>query len=328
MNEPKRHHYVPQFYLRRFAVNDKLQLVHRDDLASSFSCSVGRAFAENYFYSQSAPDGGRDNSIERLFSSHLEGPASRALERVVDLGKPPVRGLRERLALLIAFQFVRGQAVRRAVVEAERAIWAKAASHVALAIAREPDEDGRILSEDEVASFVSRASDPANWRFARHEGEEGDSPEQMGTLHLQRVVPIARDVAMGLIDRHWRILDFGAPVLVTGDEPVGLVGRSGEPGELLGIGNASKVVYPTDPKHALVLALASRGGSGGWCRSRGTQDMADVINRHVAYGCHRFIAHRPGTAPLRSTTLPKQGAQLTVDGDIVEFRPRPPALEG
>lgn len=88
MSIPKRHHTVPQFYLRRFAVEDQVQLVSRDDLSRRVVTSVGNALTEKYFYTQTTHEGGRSHSIESLLATQIEGPADRALKRVIDDGRP------------------------------------------------------------------------------------------------------------------------------------------------------------------------------------------------------------------------------------------------
>jgi len=83
MSEPKRHHVVPEFYLRRFSREGEIELVARDDCRAVVSTGVSAALVQKYFYSIDT-DQGRDAIVEKMFASEIERPAARAIARVID----------------------------------------------------------------------------------------------------------------------------------------------------------------------------------------------------------------------------------------------------
>lgn len=65
----KRHHYVPQGYLRAFANNaDRIFAYRKDNPTAPHLRAVRDVGAENYYYAQPKPDGSRDlETLEKLF---------------------------------------------------------------------------------------------------------------------------------------------------------------------------------------------------------------------------------------------------------------------
>ncbi len=65
MSEPKRHHLVPEFYLRRLAHNGIVELVDRHDPQRVDRVSVQNALVEKHFYGIDTEDG-RDTAMENV----------------------------------------------------------------------------------------------------------------------------------------------------------------------------------------------------------------------------------------------------------------------
>lgn len=84
MNEPKRHHFVPELLLSRFA--DESGLIHLFDKRrpekSVISTNPINVFVERHLYSQTNDDGTKDVSVERFFSA-LESEVSTIIEKIV-----------------------------------------------------------------------------------------------------------------------------------------------------------------------------------------------------------------------------------------------------
>jgi hypothetical protein len=311
MNEPKRHHLVPQFYLQRFGLNNKVELVYREDLNRSIVLEVENALFERDFYTIDT-DEGRDTSVERMFGTHVEGPAARALARVVEEKRPvSLPGLRGAISTFLAFQFVRGASVRRAQVEFFKAQARKMASLATPEMVQtELLRQGDRISYEEAEGIVS---------FAQGGKYEIEVSHQ-ANLHLGSALNAALELIPLFANRKWILLEFGTPTLVTGDEPIALVGDSLSPGEALGVYNAPEIVFPTDPRHALVMVRPDRLSEDSV--SSGNERMANVINRHVAFNCHRFVVRQPGTDPLRDLAIPAKAAPVVVVGDYIIAQPR------
>jgi hypothetical protein len=109
-------------------------------------------------------------------------------------------------------------------------------------------------------------------------------------------------------------------MLITGGEPIALIGTSLEPGEPLGLATAPEVVFPTDPRHAFVMVRPDRTHIER--RDKGTPEMAQIINRHIAFCSHRFIVQHPGTNPLEGIDLPEKAEPARMQSDYVILQPQ------
>jgi len=314
----KRHHTVPQLLLCRFTdENGLVRVVERDDFSKWFETGTVGALAEKHFYTietETGPDVGIE---EDLFARRVEAPAARALRRVVDEGRfPPMPGLRETLSIFFAFQFVRGPGVRAALLAHYDAFAKMRASGATPEMVRryvKENDDGSPLSDDDVQELLGTLHDTSSWRVV---------PNSEANHHLGIVLPMVLDLVPHFEERQWHLISFPSPMLVTGDEPIGLVGRAVSPGDdVLGIKTASEIVVPVDPMHAFLLAPAPR--STAELRLTGTPKMAQIINNHVGYACHRYLVHRAGTEPLRGLTLARKGSHVRVQGDTLMLSPRP-----
>jgi hypothetical protein len=170
---------------------------------------------------------------------------------------------------------------------------------------------GETASIEEAERVLEFARDPTCHRI---------KIEHLENAHVEHMLRNWSEVTDHLDARRWHLLEFDHDALVTGDEPVAYVGDHRRPGEPLGVGNAREVVAPLDPRHALVMVrpdLIQRER-----RVRGTKSMAEVVNRHIAFGCDRFIVRRPGTDPLRGIELPPKAHSVTVKDGCIVLQPR------
>jgi hypothetical protein len=55
---------------------------------------------------------------------------------------------------------------------------------------------------------------------------------------------------------------------------------------------------------------------------RGIPQMASIINRHVGFGCHRYIVQTPGVDALAGLTLPDKAEPTQSFGNFVLVNPR------
>ncbi|ACY13697.1 DUF4238 domain-containing protein [Haliangium ochraceum] len=310
---PKRHHVVPRFFLQRFALGNQVELVDRHDRTKRITTSVEKALAYKHFYSVDTGSG-RNTTVERLFATHIEGPAKRAISRIVDEKRScSLPGLRRPLATFLAFQYVRGPGVRFATVEFFKAIGQKTALMMTPDLARRGlrQVKGIEPTDDEVDELLAFAHDPTQYSLSVTSEE---------SLHLGWALQAALEVIPYFEQRCWQLLTFDQPILSTGDEPISLIGTSLEPGEPLGLATAPAVVFPTDPRHALVMVRPDKTRVER--RDKGTPEMAQMINRHIAFCSHRFIVQHPGTDPLKGISLPGKVEPTRIQGDYVILQPK------
>ena len=110
----KKHHYVPESYLKAFCGTDEQLAVYRKDAPTEpFRSRPGEVAFHKYYYAQPLPDGGRDtNRLEDLFSE-LESkwpPIVNALA-----GREIVNNRLEDIFAFVALQRARVPAARDAV---------------------------------------------------------------------------------------------------------------------------------------------------------------------------------------------------------------------
>ena len=131
-------------------------------------------------------------------------------------------------------------------------------------------------TEKDVDEFIAWMRDPNAYRV-RASSE--------ANLHAGATLASVMNLIPYFDKRHWMLVTFDDDVLVTGDEPIGLVSASGEPGDMaLGLHGAVEVYLVTDPRHAIAMIRPDRATKDA--SHKGTPDLARRINRNVAYGCH------------------------------------------
>jgi len=112
-DHPKRHHVVPQFYLREFAMSEQLTAIQVLD-GRRFSTAVRKAASETHFY-RLAPDHDLGPlALENAFSP-VEGDAAALFKRIIAGEWPLPYDDRRQLSFFIALQLLRGPRFRIAL---------------------------------------------------------------------------------------------------------------------------------------------------------------------------------------------------------------------
>lgn len=310
MAQPKLHHTVPQFYLRRFAVDDRVVLVEKRTLTESKLRPKPRTrqvLGQTHFYSVDMPDGSKDATFECLLSQHVEGPGARALERLIDkrLSLTFPR-LRRDLSILLAFQFIRGESVRSTQSEFMKALIRQNNALVTPEMLQRffRETEGVEYSEKEMRELAEFAHDPTRYEI---------TIEHEDAMHVDLMLKHALQLVPFFQRRVWKVVEFGEPVLLTGDEPIALIGDAPESGVVGGLGLAKQIVFPLDPWRALVMLDPRTTEAQRW--TYGNTADARIINRHVAFACHKYIVHRPGTNPLEGLDVPEKAPPVGTLGN-------------
>jgi hypothetical protein len=310
MSEPIRHHTLPQFYMDRFAVDGRIDVVDRDDPTKFFNAKPRNVLAEKHFYSVETEDG-FDTSIEKMFSTQVEGPAAAAFKRVFDEGYSlDAPGRRAAISLFLAFQCVRGPGSRRDIIH-QHETTAKAIAGFATpeSLRRHLEKRGETITDEQMADVA---------KYARL-GQYELVAERAAELHLDILVKQALEMVPFIAGRTWIVLEFGAPLLLTSDEPVGYVGQDiDEPGDAQGVAGAAQLVFPIDPCRALLMLRPDMPAASD--RIKADRRSADVVNRHVAFNATRSLVRRPGTDPLAGLTVPKKAPASFWVGDKIFFQ--------
>jgi len=300
----RRHHTVPQVYLRAFADSARrVRVIARDDPARSQVTSVRNACVEVGFYrvdptafeiptDRTPPD-------PEAFEAHLSAFESRAASGLNKLSRSGMSGITKEdwyhLINFIALQTVRGNRFRQdldAVVNRALATYL-----------------GQVATDDHIWSWLEQhgeASDESAVAAFRHrllgDGRPRLVPPQ--EFYVQESMKVALTSLSGRLATGWRwsVIESREPVL-TSDEPVCWWGPGDEP---IGFATAPVVWLPLGPRRILQLMAedempTSLGLPGD--SSDGRDQLVRRVNVLVAEQSHRWIVHHPADLPLEGVTL-------------------------
>lgn len=244
-SEPRRHHLVPRWYLKRFATAKDRIGVHDRGAQKRYVATVRTAGAEVGFYDVNAEGLARD-AVEQLLG-RIEAPASGATRKLTTSGPTSLSATeRSDVALFVATQLLRG-ADRRDFADAVTDALGKA--HLVGATESALRDDyrrvvGADFSEADFSAWRDFVRDTDNYIIAN----SGVVPR----LIVEHAAPYAAFLAF---EYTWAVVRFPLPVLITCDVPVGLWR---EPGDtpwmgVVGMATADEVRVPLDPSHVLIL---------------------------------------------------------------------------
>ncbi len=295
MSAPKRHHYVPQMYLERFAGPDGRLLVRRRD-GKTFTTKPRNVAVETGFYDVDVGNGSVSKEVEHMLSD-LEGLTAHALRSIDQTGKAPAPGSEERdvLSAFLAMQHVRTPVQRQRIL-----FWDRLAQYL----------DGRELSPDLVASFLrdvhlreepSDAEVRSALTFAQGGGVPKQPPDKNESISLM-LNSLPKLAAT--IDRYvWTVEHERKGRLITSDAPLVLWRPPSHRDQFEGIGieTATEIRLPLDPTKQLVLSRTTRPPS-----VRVSPRRADECNRVVMADCHQFCIANPSDEPRVSQVPMKE----------------------
>lgn len=241
-SKPKRHHYVPSFYLKRFA-DQKGRLKAFDRRSDRTITTSSRAVAvERNFYSLPEDSGLPEALLERVLGAQ-EAEAASAIRDIVEACQVGAVE-RECLIVHIALQMLRTR--RQRLITKLATEWvATLQAQVWL---------NRRLQEDEFETESERDVAERSLRQLAA-GETKISPEEkslVGTtlLGFERMVEVLSS------DWNWIVVHVNKAIFITSDHPICMLGEPvpGLPSGNIGVANALEIWFPLDPRHALVLS--------------------------------------------------------------------------
>lgn len=287
---PRRHHYVPRFYLARFC-DQRGQLAAYDRTTRKLiSGRAERLGFERDLYRLPDNAGLPKYFLEEVFGE-LESQAASAIERVVQSGVV-TEADRRTLATYLTLQILRTPHTIRAVTD--MAAWS-ASIEMQIELGRKLDRGDLDVEQRRMAENALRQLEDGTLRIVPAE------KSRVGLVLAafeQMLVQVLRDWT-------WLVVLLDRPRLLTSDNPVVLLGEPdpGSPATNLGVATALEIWLPLDPRRALVLSrdqsLTSPliGLSDAHVRS---------INLRLALESTRWIFFRPGTATVRDLQVPRE----------------------
>lgn len=259
MSVPRRHHLLPQFYMRSFAdTKGRVRVVARAS-GDEFTTGTANVFVERDYYTVSSVDAEDDPALIEGLYSQVEGVAAPIFEQLRD-GEFPLDGQsRSEFASFMALQVSRGRMFRdfmdrvtdemgrmvlRVAADAPEGYWeAKRTEWEANPEGPEPppplsERDRQMLREGKAFNIKPSREHVIEMSFA----------------HLEQMTLV-------LMAMTWRLVVFDEPCLFTSEHPLSYWREPSPMDRMYGIGptTADEVRLPISPTRALVLTPPEPG---------------------------------------------------------------------
>lgn len=285
MNDPKRHHYVPEFYLKGFVGTDGCLAVL--DRASDHVrlLQPSAVTVEKHFYAATDERGRRHSDIERALAS-VEGVAAPILRKLT-AREPLNERERKEMSFFLGLLSVRTPAfinsIRAATESMSKSLVQIQLSTVQQAVGRIrdlPEHKGR--SEAELRKFASGLVD-----FVQSDAYEIDVDQQYAMLSS---LDHAESVARCIHFRDWSILRVDRrKALLTSDAPVVLINTSSDKRWPIGFASRSaRICVPLDSHNLLVM----EGQGASLAFAELGANWLPPMNMSVARRSFRFLIGR------------------------------------
>ncbi|WP_171061652.1 DUF4238 domain-containing protein [Rhodococcus zopfii] len=287
----KKHHHVPQMYLKRWAIDGRVQPIEVDSRRARPPQATKNIACQNEFYSLPAVDGTMDLPLKWI-ETHLgriESECARHLDALTTWGAGVVSDteLKRDLSVFLGLQ------VTRTVSNRQRA----------LVLVKGPDGAKRL--------FLKKT----NPQWSPAQIEESMSRRQDDPKHeaLDLMIKDVRNVvADALYRREWAVYRTASP-LVTCDDPVVFLAGPPLPRSVsIGAIGSAAVLYPVGPQCLLVMLRPGLSHRGPY-----TLDAAETssINTEIVAAATKTAFERPGDGIAVNISLPARPAVRELDDE-------------
>lgn len=319
----KRHHHVPQFYLKGFAESEQISTVRLPG-EHRYTNSVRKTAAENGFYAVPGHPDGAD-AFEKILSN-VEGRTA-GIFSTIEAGEWPLSPSdRADLAYFIALQVTRGPEQRRNMDQL-------AATMTRLEIGYGGKANVKAWARREHGVDLSDAEADELWEQATQPG--GPPIKHTALAHIEQMMELVDTIHPSLTFRPWTLVRFSEESLITSDTPVVLVARESD-GPYMGVGfmTARNILYPLTRKLGLVMGDPEMAIDLGipveLVRSSrfdtampGDTEIAEMFNTYIAGRASLTLFHHPKDGRFvperlpepRSVTMGMSGAQHEFTGE-------------
>jgi len=295
----KRHHYVPQAYLRGFATKEqRIMAVPLDRSRVPFTSAVKNVAVRTHFHTV---EGIEDPDEFETVLSNIENDAM-AVIRKMEMGEFPVSEKdRWGLSFYIALQEMRGPDARRTVEHLQAQVLrlevgAGGRNNVKRLI---KEKYGFEATDEEAEHFWNEATKP-----------EGLPIRFSNLAHINHMVRTAIEITPYIACRPWTLVRFNRRSLIASDGPIGRIhDPDGDPLQGAGFATAWFISFPltrklglfmSDPMEILKHAdpdvqefrAAVLRGEIDVVRS-GTTMMERLFNQHTAYHASEYLYLHP-----------------------------------
>lgn len=285
----KKHHHIPQMYLRRWAVDGKVQPTQVDSRQAHRPQPPKEVAYQNNFYTLPAVDGTMDLPLKWI-ETHLgriESECARHLDALTAWGAGVVSdtALKRDLAVFLGLQ------VTRTVSNRQRA----------LVLVKGPDSAKRL--------FLRKA----NPRWSPAQIEESMNRRQDDPKHeaLDLMVKDVRNVlADALYQREWAVYRTESPLVTCDDPVIFLAGPPLPRSTSVGAMGSAAVVYPVGPQCLLVMLRPGLRHRGPY-----TLDAAETssINIEIVAAATKTAFECPGDDIAVNIAVPSRADVAELD---------------
>jgi hypothetical protein len=303
----KRHHTVPNFYLKGFATSDKRPRIGAASLDDGKRLVVPTSDAtvrKNFYSLDGHPDG---SDVFEKELSNLEGDASAVIKKVVSGAWPLTREDREVLGTFLAFQFLRGPDTRTSLDQISTTLLSKVIAQLgADGIRNSLATSGKPVADDIVHRMLEQASQP-----------DGVTAKTTSAGHINHMLELVPELVRYFVGRPWVLIRFSSRKLLTCDTPVALVPNPEFQDVYSGVGlmNAWGITIPLtrevglllanpmalaeeDPQKPLVELLEDVVNGKYDHEQNPSTKLAHFFNNHTVGNARRWIFHHPDDAAL------------------------------
>jgi hypothetical protein len=276
----KRHHYVPESYLKRWANAEGMIAARMRSADSVFTTKPLNVALESNLYTIYASQSEPDDVIERALSDEIEGPATELLQELAEKPCPKRKSDdRRTLSRFLAIQLIRTPdhisqfmfpvlAVEYAQrVPVTTAIMRRYLAEVHLAVT--PSESEVLAATDWVNGLMAQGPLP----------DKGEALRILFKVALEKVAPI-------LCDKAWSVEIDPRKRFITSDLPVSKYWSPSKRKSYQGVGvqDATEIRFPIDPAHLLVMRPRFPSH-----RVVVSDERVEAVNRGTASRSYRFI---------------------------------------
>lgn len=300
----KRHHTVPQFYLRGFADDDQLTTVQLPG-DRRFTQSVGDASVAKNFYSLPGHEDG-DDALERALSA-VEGDTAAIFKKITGGAWPLARDDRMALGYFIALQATRVPVQRRTMDHvARQMLRLQIGVGGKRGVRKELEKLGHPVTDALVERIWEQSTRP-----------EGPPIERPREAHLEQMLETATQILPYIVGRPWTLIEFRSRALITSDSPVGLVPRPEEEDTFGGVGymTAWGITFPLTRRLGLVMSdpepliddgqPVERTHEGAFdLKATGSTAYERLLNHSTIVNASEWLFHHPDDARFVPATLP------------------------
>ncbi|MBN9606714.1 MAG: DUF4238 domain-containing protein [Actinomycetales bacterium] len=300
----KRHHTVPQFYLRGFAENDQIVTIQLPGEQRFIQSVRDASVAKGFYAVEGHPDG--NDVIEKAISG-VEGTTAGIFKKIGAGSWPLGYDDRMNLGYFIALQATRVPAQRRTMDEmARQMLRLQIGAGGKPGLRRMLEKQGGAVSDELVESL---------WALSTR--SEGPPIERPRTAHIKQMLDLAEHLLKYLVGRPWSLIHFDRRSLITSDAPVGLVrDPRGDGWQGVGFMTAWGITFPLSRKVGLLLGSieplieldvpveAVHRGTADMVLT-GTTQLEKFFNFETAANASQYLFHHPEDVRFVPEELPE-----------------------